>query len=93
MAEADRLKINETLCRHAPRLEALAEQQSWIASLDEDGKRLETELAGLTSQQKASGGELRLFPSLLRRKSLRRFERWARNWPDCEGAPKPLRKK
>ena len=42
MTEVERLKINEALCRQAPRLEALAEQQQWIAALDAQARQLET---------------------------------------------------
>ncbi|HEX4147313.1 MAG TPA: AAA family ATPase [Pirellulales bacterium] len=45
MTEVERLKINEALCRQAPRLEALAEQQQWIAALDAQARQLADELA------------------------------------------------
>jgi uncharacterized protein YhaN len=48
--EVDALGINEALVRHAPRLEALAEQQQWIASLEADVGQLEAELLELESQ-------------------------------------------
>jgi len=51
--EADALQINEKLCQRAPRLEALSEQQQWIASLAEQVKQIETEVAGLENQRKA----------------------------------------
>jgi uncharacterized protein YhaN len=49
-AQIDALGINEALCRHAPRLEALAEQQQWIASLETEVSQLEVELLELESQ-------------------------------------------
>ncbi|MEX2114809.1 MAG: AAA family ATPase, partial [Pirellulales bacterium] len=49
-AQIDALGINEALCRHAPRLEALAEQQQWIASLETEVDQLEVELLELESQ-------------------------------------------
>ncbi|HEY1786255.1 MAG TPA: AAA family ATPase, partial [Pirellulales bacterium] len=45
MTEVERLKINEALCRQTPRLEALAEQQQWIAALDAQARQLADELA------------------------------------------------
>ncbi|HTU23925.1 MAG TPA: AAA family ATPase [Pirellulales bacterium] len=45
MADVDRLKVNEALCRQAPRLEALSEQQHWIAALDAQARQLASELA------------------------------------------------
>ncbi len=49
IAEMRRLRINDALCRQSPRLEALAEQQQWIASLDAQARELEAELAELTT--------------------------------------------
>ena len=46
-AEADRLVINDALCRHTPRLEALGEQQQWISSLGSQVKNLEAEILEL----------------------------------------------
>ncbi len=45
--EAAELKINESLWRQAARIEALGEQESWIASLQEQVGRLETEIGDL----------------------------------------------
>jgi uncharacterized protein YhaN len=52
VAEAGRLKINDALCRQAPRLEALAEQQHWIASLGSQAEQIEAELNEMTGEHK-----------------------------------------
>jgi len=51
--EAAGLKINEALWRLAPRVEALAEQESWIATLQSRASELETEITDLEAQLSA----------------------------------------
>ena len=54
IAEMGRLKVNDALCRQAPRLEALSEQQQWIASLDAQARQLEAELTEMTAEPHAA---------------------------------------
>ena len=63
MAEVDRHKINEALCRQAPRLEALAEQQHWIASLDAQSKQLAAELEAAHPKHAAGHGHAKHAPA------------------------------
>jgi uncharacterized protein YhaN len=49
--QSERLNINAALCRQAPRLEALGEQQQWIASLESQTTDLAAELLQLESQR------------------------------------------
>ncbi len=56
MAEIERLKINEALCRQSSRLEALAEQQHWIAALDAQAKQLQAELDAAHPKHAADHG-------------------------------------
>jgi uncharacterized protein YhaN len=49
--EIKRLAINEALCRQAPRLEALAEQQQWIRSLAGQVAKLEAEVLELEARR------------------------------------------
>jgi len=51
--EIEQLKINDALCRHALRVDALAEQQPWFKSVAADVTRLETELADLKAKRTA----------------------------------------
>ncbi len=53
--EIAELKINDALCRHAPRFEALGEQQQWIASLEKQVLKLEAELLELEVQSEEEG--------------------------------------
>ncbi|HEX3726481.1 MAG TPA: AAA family ATPase, partial [Pirellulales bacterium] len=48
------LNIHEPLCREALRLEALAEQQQWIASLETELASLETEIGQLQTEHQES---------------------------------------
>ncbi len=50
IGEMGRMRINDALCRQAPRIEALAEQQTWIGALDAQARQLEAELAEMTAQ-------------------------------------------
>ena len=56
IAEMGRLRINDALCRQAPRLEALSEQQQWIASLDAQARQLEAELNEMTADSHSGHG-------------------------------------
>jgi len=51
--EAAGLNINEALCRLAPRIEALREQEDWIGTLQTRVAELETEIAELESRAAA----------------------------------------
>jgi uncharacterized protein YhaN len=62
MTEVERLKINEALCRQAPRLEALAEQQQWIAALDAQARQLADELATPTTKHHAEAATAHAAP-------------------------------
>ncbi len=53
-AEITKLAINEPLCRQAPRLEALSEQQSWIRALESQVAKLEEEVLELESRRDES---------------------------------------
>ncbi len=53
-AEIEKLPINEALGRQALRLEALAEQQQWIESLEGQVDKLETEVLELESHREES---------------------------------------
>jgi uncharacterized protein YhaN len=59
-AEAAELKGNEALWRLAPRIEALAEQASWIGSLQTRSSELETEITDLEAQLSAEQERLGL---------------------------------
>ncbi len=48
--EADELPLNESLWRQAARIEAFAEQESWIRSLQSELNELDTEIAQLTNR-------------------------------------------
>jgi uncharacterized protein YhaN len=51
--EALKVEVNEALCRQAPRLEALSEQQQWITFLGEQTHQLEEEIAKIELQHEA----------------------------------------
>ena len=51
LQQIERLAINEPLCRAALRLEALGEQQQWMASLETEVGELEAELLELESKR------------------------------------------
>ena len=53
VADVRKLAINDVLCRQAPRLEALSEQQHWMTALEAQILQLETELETLESKHAA----------------------------------------
>ncbi len=59
-AEAAELNVNQALWRLAPRIEALAEQESWIATLRTRSSELETEITDLEAQLSAEQERLGL---------------------------------
>ncbi len=61
-AQVEQLGINESLRRHCLRLEALAEQQQWIESLEGQVAKLQTEVAQLESHRDESCSELGIAP-------------------------------
>jgi len=65
VAELDDLVLNERLWRQAPRIEALAEQRTWLASITDQAQRLEKEVSDLENDLKnrhvnSGMGELQL---------------------------------
>ena len=50
-SQIEQLHVNEPLYRQAMRLEALSEQQPWIAALEADIARLETQIAALETDR------------------------------------------
>jgi len=59
-AEAAELETNKALWRLAPRIEAIAEQASWIGTLQTRTSELETEITDLEAQLSAEHGRLGL---------------------------------
>jgi uncharacterized protein YhaN len=55
--------VNKALWRQSPRIEALAEQESWLAALENQVRALASEVAGLESQLKTEQELLGLPPS------------------------------
>ena len=60
----ERLKINEPLRRLAPRLEALGEQQQWLAALEREVSELEAELLQLESERQENAQAMGIAPLL-----------------------------
>jgi uncharacterized protein YhaN len=65
VAELNDLVLNERLWRQAPRIEALAEQRTWLASITDQAQRLKKEIADLENDLKnrhanSGMGELQL---------------------------------
>lgn len=52
--ETESLELNETLWRLAPRVEALKEQEGWVATLEKQVAELETEIGQLEGQMTAA---------------------------------------
>jgi uncharacterized protein YhaN len=58
--QARELPINEGLCRNGPRIEALGEQQYWVASIEEDIRQLEEQRSRLRETWSAEAATLGL---------------------------------
>ena len=58
--QARKLPINEGLCRNGPRIEALGEQQYWVASIEEDIRQLEDQRNRLRETWSAEAATLGL---------------------------------
>jgi len=51
--DGEAVDVNETLCRHAPRLEALGEQQQWMNFLGEQARSLDEQIAAIELEREA----------------------------------------
>jgi uncharacterized protein YhaN len=58
-AEAGRIAVNESLCRLAPRVAALAEHEAWILSIEQELAAAQASVAAWTGEQQSQHGRLK----------------------------------
>lgn len=58
-AEASKIAVNESLCRLAPRVAALAEHEAWILSIEQELAAAQESVAAWTGEQQSQHGRLK----------------------------------
>ena len=94
-AQMDEVQINEILCRHSPRLEALGEQQRWIESLEAQVAQLETEVLELGTHREEGHRQLGVKPGVagggLTKRGFNDLQTVAKNWQAARRQIRALR--